>query len=116
MATSEQDSDMIQWGLRLLDGDPPFYPGYYGRIVQNEDNYNGQYTITRDHYDISDCTHVESDEIIAQTLQEEFLQLAVTEASEYSPNTEENFQISCSDANEYDRHYTPEQNYNSGLL
>ncbi|XP_065856874.1 OVARIAN TUMOR DOMAIN-containing deubiquitinating enzyme 10 [Euphorbia lathyris] len=108
MAVYEQDSDVLQWGLRLLDGDPHFYPGYYGSILQNEDSYNGRYV--RDHYDISDSTHVESDELIARTLQEEFSQLAVAEASGYSPAREENFQMS---GNEYDRHYTPTQNYSS---
>ncbi|KAJ9184311.1 hypothetical protein P3X46_004047 [Hevea brasiliensis] len=81
MAIYEQDSDVIQWGLRLLDGDPPFYSGYYGGVPY-----------TRDHYDISDSTDVDSDEIIARTLQEEFSQLAVAENSGYSPPREEHLQ------------------------
>ncbi|KAJ4822076.1 hypothetical protein Tsubulata_020324 [Turnera subulata] len=81
MVMYEQDSDVVQWGLRLLDGDPSFYPGYYGEIIQTDDSYEEQYI--RDHYDISDCTHIENDEIIARTLQEEFSQLAVAEGSGY---------------------------------
>eukprot|EP00257_Ricinus_communis_P016624 XP_015574854.2 RNA polymerase sigma factor sigF, chloroplastic [Ricinus communis] len=108
MAMYEQDSDVVQWGLRLLDGDPPFYSGYYCGVVQNEDSYHGQYI--RDHYDISDCTHVDSDEIIARTLQEEFSQLAVAEASRYSPAREDNMQESIQS---HDWHCTPTRSYSS---
>lgn len=103
----EQDSDVIQWGLRLLDGDPPFYPGYYaGGGVQTGDDYRGHYV--RDHYDISDCTDVDSDEAIARTLQEEFSQLAVN--SGYSPAREDQLEISIY---KHDWHGTPRRSYSS---
>ncbi|XP_011018726.1 PREDICTED: uncharacterized protein LOC105121693 [Populus euphratica] len=97
MVIHEQESDVIQWGLRLLDGDPPFYSGYYGEaIVQSDDGYHGHYV--RDHYDITDCSHVENDEMIARTLQEEFSQLAVTEENGYSHGGEE---LSVTEENVY---------------
>jgi len=126
MVIYEQESDVIQWGLRLLDGDPPFYSGYYGEaIVQSDDGYHGHYV--RDHYDITDCSHVENDEMIARTLQEEFSQLAVTEENGYSHGGEE---LSVTEENvyshggeehlqtsvdEHDWHCTPMRNYRSGL-
>jgi len=111
MVIYEQDSDVIQWGLRLLDGDPPYYSGYYGdAIIQSNDGYHGHYV--RDHYDISDCSHVESDEMIARTLQEEFSQLAVTEATEYSHGGEEHLHNSV---DEHPWQCTPTRNYCSGL-
>ncbi|KDP29143.1 hypothetical protein JCGZ_16532 [Jatropha curcas] len=107
MAIYEQDSDVIRWGLRLLDGELPFYSGYYS-VVQPEDGYHGQYIC--DHYDISDCTNVDSDEMIARTLHEEFSQLAVAEASGYSPAREEHLQAFC---NGQDWHGTSTRNYSS---
>ncbi|KAJ6871764.1 OVARIAN TUMOR DOMAIN-containing deubiquitinating enzyme 10-like isoform X2 [Populus alba x Populus x berolinensis] len=107
MVIYEQDSDVIQWGLRLLDGDPPYYSGYYGdAIIQSDDGYHGHYV--RDHYDISDCSHVESDEMIARTLQEEFSQLAVTEANEYSHGGEEHLHASV---DEHPWQCTPTRKY-----
>lgn len=106
----DQDSDVIQWGLRLLEGDPPFYSGYYGDINQTDHCY--QY-VSRDHYDISDCSHIENDEIIARTLQEEFSQLAVTEASGYSSTVgEDHPQASL---HPYHWHSTSTRNYCSGM-
>ncbi|VVA17321.1 PREDICTED: OTU [Prunus dulcis] len=83
MASHEHDSDIIQWGLRLLDGDPVYNSSYYyGDMIQHNANdiYHEEYF--RSHYD-TESNHVENDEIIARTLQEEFSGLSVTEASEY---------------------------------
>ncbi|KAJ8899874.1 hypothetical protein K2173_019577 [Erythroxylum novogranatense] len=93
MAIYEQDSDVIQWGLRILDGDPPFYPGYYDEAIQNGNSYLEQQYV-EDQYDITDSNHVENDEIIARTLQEDFSQLAVSEASGYPVAAEEYMQPS----------------------
>ncbi|CAK7343122.1 unnamed protein product [Dovyalis caffra] len=110
MVIYEQDSDVIRWGLRLLDGDPPFYSGYYGDgIVQSDDGYHGHYV--RDHYDIRDCSHVESDEMIARTLQEEFLQLAVTEDNGYSHGGEGGEEHLQTSVDEHDWQCTPTRNY-----
>ncbi|KAJ8754053.1 hypothetical protein K2173_001951 [Erythroxylum novogranatense] len=92
MATYDQDSDVIRWGLSLLDGDPPLYSGYYGEAIESSNNYQEQYI--EDRYDITDSNHVENDEIIARTLQEDFSQLAVSEASGYSVAAEEYMQPS----------------------
>ncbi|KAJ9181559.1 hypothetical protein P3X46_009679 [Hevea brasiliensis] len=105
MSIYEQDSDVIQWGLRLLDGDLPFYSGYYGGSVQIGDDYHGHYI--RDHYDISDCA---DDEIIARRMQEKFSQLAIAEASGYSPAREEHLQTSI---HEHDWHGTLTRSYST---
>ncbi|XP_015898521.3 OVARIAN TUMOR DOMAIN-containing deubiquitinating enzyme 12 [Ziziphus jujuba] len=82
MAINEFHSDLMQWGLRLLDGDPYNSSGYYGQMMQNDADgiYQGHYV--RDQYE-TESNNVENDEIIALTLQEEFSQIAVTEASGY---------------------------------
>lgn len=78
-------SDFIQWGLRLLDGDPGYSPVYYGHTIQYDasDVYNAPYSYNAGQYD-SECNHVENDEIIARTLQEEFSHLDIGESSGYS--------------------------------
>ena len=107
------DSDAMQWGMRLFDGDPSFYNGYYGDVFRTDhESYHGHYN--GDHYDISDCSHVENDEIIARTLQEDFSRLAMSEeASGYSHNGEEQLTTSV-DAEDW--HYTTSRNYYSGRV
>ncbi|KAG6692753.1 hypothetical protein I3842_10G130700 [Carya illinoinensis] len=86
-----EHSDAIQWSLQLFDGDP-IESGYYGDMIHHgaDDVYNG---IDQEHYD-NDCSRLENDEVIARTLQEEFLKLAVSEPSGYLHAGEENFQKS----------------------
>ncbi|KAG1354944.1 putative RuBisCO large subunit-binding protein subunit alpha, chloroplastic [Cocos nucifera] len=91
MIMYEQDPDIIRWGLHLLQGDPASNSEYCGTDNQNDVSvYNGNYT--REFRD--DGTTVENDEIIAQTLQEEFSQVAVAEASGPSHAGEEKLQAS----------------------
>lgn len=98
----EEDSGLMQWGLRLLDGDPGSHPEYYGDLTQHDaDIYHGQ--CLSDHYDMESGS-VENDEIIAHTLQEELSQLAVTEAPESSY------------AEERQEWPSPSRNYYSGRL
>lgn len=104
-----EHSYVMQWGLQLLDGDPN-NSGYYGEIIHHgaDDTYNGIY---QGNYD-SNCSHLENDEVIARTLQEEFLQLAVSEESGYSHAVEEQFQAS----NREHEWHGPSVNYNcSGI-
>lgn len=104
-----EHSDVMQWGLQLLDGDPN-NSGYCGEIIHHsaDDAYNGIY---QENYD-TNCSHLENDEVIARTLQEEFSQLAVSEASRYSHAGGEQFQASNL---EHDWH-GPSVNYNcSGI-
>ncbi|KAF5471840.1 hypothetical protein F2P56_008606 [Juglans regia] len=86
-----EHSDAIQWGLQLFDVDP-IGSGYYGDMTHHgaDDVYNG---IDQEHYG-TDCSRLENDEVIARTLQEEFLQLTVSEASGYSHAGEEHYQAS----------------------
>lgn len=86
MAANEH-SDVIQWGLQLLDGDP-INSGYYGGVIPHnaDDVYQGHYDMERN--------HLENDEVIARTLQEEFSQLAVSEPSGYFHTGEEHYQSS----------------------
>ncbi|XP_019444318.1 PREDICTED: uncharacterized protein LOC109348371 isoform X2 [Lupinus angustifolius] len=77
-----EHSDVLQWGLNILNGDPGYNTGYYSDVIQDDtsDIYNGHYF--QNNYEI-DCNHVENDEIIARTLQEEFSQLEIDECSRY---------------------------------
>ncbi|KAJ1392266.1 hypothetical protein SESBI_36009, partial [Sesbania bispinosa] len=105
-----EHSDVVQWGIDLFDGDPGYSPGYYGDIIQHDtgDIYNGHYF--HSHYD-TEYNQVENDEIIAQTLQEEFSRLAIAECSRYSHADEEQFHAS---EPTYDWHNTSMTNYYSG--
>lgn len=97
-------SDVFQWGLRILGGEPASSE-YYGDIIQH-DTYeisDGQYY--RQHDD-TDSNNVENDEIIAHTLQEEFSQLAISEASGYSHAGEDHLQASNL-AHDWDSQPTP---------
>ena len=85
MITSEQDSDVVRWGLQLFEGDPYSNCAYYGSLTQNNadyqnnvDYYDDQY-LKEEQYDV-ECNDVENDELIAHALQEELSQLAVAEA------------------------------------
>lgn len=78
MVPSGYESDVIQWGLRLFDGDSVFNSGYYGEMTAVDDHYPGNYY--RDHYNL-EHTCVENDEIIARTLQENLSHLSITDSS-----------------------------------
>ncbi|KAF3441866.1 hypothetical protein FNV43_RR15781 [Rhamnella rubrinervis] len=93
MVINEYDSDIMQWGLRLLDGDPYYNSGYYGETIQSDADEIDQSHYVRGYYD-TDSNDVENDEIIARTLQEEFSQIAVTENSGYSDAGEGHSQAS----------------------
>lgn len=86
MVIHDQDLDVVQWGLSLFGGDPD--SGYCCNLAEHDTNIYGQYF--RDHYE-TECS-VENDERIAHVLQEEFSQLAITEASESSRAGEEHMQ------------------------
>ncbi|XP_022634953.1 uncharacterized protein LOC106756678 isoform X2 [Vigna radiata var. radiata] len=107
-----EHSDVFQWGLNLLDGDPAYSPGYYGNIIQHDtgDIYNGHYF--HSHYD-NECNHVENDEIIARTLQEEFSQLEIAESSGYFQQGEQQFHVPETQPS-YDWHNSSMMNYCSG--
>ncbi|XP_062167403.1 OVARIAN TUMOR DOMAIN-containing deubiquitinating enzyme 12-like isoform X2 [Alnus glutinosa] len=98
----------MQWGIQLLDGDPINSGSYYEQITHHgaDDVSNGHY---QEHYD-TDGTHVENDEAIARTLQEEFLQLTMSEVSGYSHAGEEHYQASNI---EHDWHSPSPMNYYS---
>ncbi|KAJ1418968.1 Papain-like cysteine peptidase superfamily [Sesbania bispinosa] len=85
-----EHSDVYQWGLNLLDGDPDYSSRYYDGVIQHDigDIYDMHYF--HNHYD-NECNHVENDEIIARTLQEEFSQLQIAEPSRYLQAGEEHF-------------------------
>ncbi|XP_030927365.1 OVARIAN TUMOR DOMAIN-containing deubiquitinating enzyme 12-like isoform X1 [Quercus lobata] len=91
-----EHSGFFEWGLQLFNGDP-INSGYQGEIVHHsaDDVYNEHY---QEHYDTdcshTDCNHLENDEIIARTLQDDFSQLTVSEASGYSHVVEDHYQAS----------------------
>lgn len=85
-----EHSGLIQWGLQFFDCDP-INSGYHGEIVHHsaDDVYNGHY---QEHYDTdcshTDCNHLENDEVIARTLQDDFSQLTVSEDRYQASNLE----------------------------
>lgn len=107
-----EHSDVLQWGLNILDGDPAYSTGYYSGIIQHDtgDIYNGNYF--HSHYE-NECNHVENDEIIARTLQEEFSQLEIAECSRYAQEGEEQFHASETEP-AYDWQNSAMVNYCSG--
>ncbi|XP_031483537.1 OVARIAN TUMOR DOMAIN-containing deubiquitinating enzyme 12-like isoform X2 [Nymphaea colorata] len=95
MGTCEPDSDVVRWGLHLLDaGDNHLYDSaYYASATQNEPTcYNEEFP-RGDQFGNQYC-NVENDEVIAYTLQEEFRRLAVAEASGSGHSDEEHQQAS----------------------
>ncbi|KAM7496756.1 hypothetical protein LguiA_021170 [Lonicera macranthoides] len=79
MITYEQDPDVVRWGLELFDGDPFSNCGYCDSITPNDADYYHQQCYKEDHYDMG-CNSLESDELLAHSLQEELSQLSVAEA------------------------------------
>lgn len=100
-----EHSGVIQWGLQLFDVDPA-NSGYYGYITHHSGNdmYNGHY---QEQYPTGG-SHLENDEAIARTLQEEFLQLTVSEESGHSHAGERQHQWSNL---EHNWHSPPPMNY-----
>ncbi|XP_073066418.1 OVARIAN TUMOR DOMAIN-containing deubiquitinating enzyme 12-like [Primulina eburnea] len=78
MITYEQDPDVVRWGLRLFDGDPYSNWGYCGSLMQHEaDYYSGYYS--KGYHDDADCSNTGNQELTVNCLDEELLQLSVTE-------------------------------------
>ncbi|KHN09514.1 OTU domain-containing protein [Glycine soja] len=73
-----EHSDVFQWGLNLLDGDPAYSPGYNSNIIQKDDN---------------ECNNEETDGMITRKLQEEFSQLEIAEYSGYLQGGEQQFHV-----------------------
>lgn len=107
MYGQDNSSDFLQW---FLGYDPCFPSGSNLEIIQHDANdiYHGQ---RYRGYDDAECTHVENDEIIARTLQEEFSQLEITENSQNSYTGEEYLQASTNTNHWHDQ---PTENYYSG--
>lgn len=115
MATEDQDSGFVQWGLRFFDYDPYLHSGYHDDIIQHDGNdiYHGRSFRNNDDDDAESCNNVESDEIIARTLQEEFSQLAIEEASQYSHAQDEHTMLETSQDHDWNSSST--RNYSSGF-
>lgn len=81
MVTYDQDPDILRWGLNLLEIGEPFSTNTYSTTStpQNSGYYIGEYE-RESHYDSME-SKVESDEMLAHALQEEYSNLAVAEAS-----------------------------------
>lgn len=94
----EPESDVFQWTRHIFDSNPLVHSGYYTNTSQHDANgtYYGQYPMS--HYG-GECSSVENDEIIAHTLQEEFSQLAMREASVYSHAEEADSKVSMDQQN-----------------
>ncbi|KAJ6806025.1 OTU domain-containing protein-like isoform X2 [Iris pallida] len=93
MTMYDQDPDILRWGLNILHVEPFSSSAYCGTATQDDAHlYDGGYT--REGNFGTDHTCVENDEIIAHALQEEFSQLAVTEATGPSHASVEHSQAS----------------------
>lgn len=93
MLTYEQDPDVLRWGLQLFEGDPYSNCCYSGNVQQDHgDYYHGQY-FTEDTYD-TDCSNVDNDELMVQSLQEKLSHLEVLEKPGSPNEGVENFQPS----------------------
>ncbi|KNA10146.1 hypothetical protein SOVF_147100 isoform A [Spinacia oleracea] len=99
MTIDEQDQDVIRWGLNLLDFGPLFNSTYGGDYNTEEgSSYPQQYT-REYNYDTScnsDCNYVESDAILARSLQEEFSRIEVDNPTQSSHTEPEQFHSSNS--------------------
>ena len=91
MITHEQDPDVVRWGLELFDGDPFSNYGYCGNVSHDEIQYYQGQCFDVDNYD--KACNIESNELIAQTLQE-LSQLAITEPVSFVEGLE-NLQLSA---------------------
>ncbi|GAV75810.1 OTU domain-containing protein [Cephalotus follicularis] len=126
MLINEQDSELFQWCLHLLDGNScshsgytaetiyhDGHPEYTAEIIQHDGGDGLHYGQYHSGSDDTEYNHVENDEIIARTLQEEFSQLAViesseTESSEFSHGGKEHLQASI---DTYDLHSSSIRDY-----
>lgn len=83
MISYEQDPDVVRWGLQLFDASPYSNCRYCGAVTQdNVDCYHEHY-FKEENYN-NDFTNIDNGEVMAQALQQQLSQLAVTEASESS--------------------------------
>lgn len=78
MITSEQDPDVVRWGLQLFDSDPYSNYAYSGVIPQNSVDYYQDHYFKDDHFNTG-SSNEENHNFSAQCLQEELSQLSVAE-------------------------------------
>ncbi|KAI4382310.1 hypothetical protein MLD38_008289 [Melastoma candidum] len=87
----QQDFEVVRWGLQLFEGDPCTDCGYCNPITpDNVDFYGGHYIVQNGY--TMDCGDIESNELIAQALQEELSQLAVVETTDSADEGSEHLQ------------------------
>ncbi|KAH9301800.1 hypothetical protein KI387_013383, partial [Taxus chinensis] len=94
MVTSEPDPDVVRWGLHLLDGDSFSSSGHRINATQLSDATLYEGINAKESQFQIEPSNVESDEIIAHALQEEFSNLAAVEASRDLQPTEDHLQES----------------------
>ncbi|KAL4560500.1 hypothetical protein LXL04_032652 [Taraxacum kok-saghyz] len=90
----EPDSDVVKWGLNILDVDQIFSSTYYGDSNQHDvsishEQYNNGGTYQENEFN----NNVENDELLAHSLQHELLDLSITDGNELS-NPDEYLQTS----------------------
>lgn len=78
MITSEQDPDVVRWGLQLFDSDPYSNYAYSGVIPHNSVDYYQDHYFKDDHFNAG-SSNEENHNFSAQRLQEELSQLSVAE-------------------------------------
>ncbi|KAM0065622.1 putative ubiquitinyl hydrolase 1 [Helianthus debilis subsp. tardiflorus] len=97
----ESNSDVVRWGLHYLDVDHIFSSTYYGDSNQHDVNicheqYNGG------SYQETELNNVRNDEMLAHSLQQELLDLSISDEDELSnvSNPVDHLQI-CNDTQDW---------------
>lgn len=123
MVSHEENTSIVEW---FLGPHPYTYPPYGIEMIQEEDeahrhhhhHQTGEYY--REYEDHRSSSDVDNDEIIARTLQDDFLQLEIAESNDYSNHQqphqqqEEGYTNDYSNNNEYGWNDQPAVDYSSG--
>ncbi|KAJ0793869.1 hypothetical protein HanOQP8_Chr01g0033981 [Helianthus annuus] len=80
----EPDSDVVKWGLDLLTVDPMFSSAYYGDSNQHEMNISHEQYNNGGTYQVNEFNNVKNDEMLAHSLQQELLDLSISDENESS--------------------------------
>ncbi|KAK4767342.1 hypothetical protein SAY86_015092 [Trapa natans] len=117
-AMLEQDFDMYEWAQSFFETCPLYDTRYMTNAIDQDSNSIRHINYPGNQYG-TEFSHVENDEIIAHTLQEEFSQLAMREMTENYHAPEQGSSISV-DHHEWQslpmRHYYSGHNYDNGEI
>lgn len=119
MVSHEENTSIVEWFL----GPPPYtYPPYGIEMIHEEHevhhHQSGEYY--REYEDHRSSSDVDNDEIIARTLQDDFLQLEIAESNDFSNQQQhqqqESYTNNYGNNNEYGWNDQSTVDYSSGYL